>query len=63
MSANTQLHAIPVVCQKLSLSRSYVYELIAAGKLQAVKAGRRRMVTEAAIADYIESLTSGSDAA
>lgn len=63
MPMNAQLYPIPVVCEKLSLSRSYVYELIAAGKLQTVKAGRRRMVTESAIADYIDSLTADSSAA
>lgn len=63
MSANTQLHTIPVACNRLSLSRSYVYELIAAGRLKTVKAGRRRMVTESAIAEFIASLTDESDAA
>lgn len=63
MTANAQLYPVPAVCQKLSLSRSYVYELIADGRLKSIKAGRRRMVTESAIAEYIASLTGGADAA
>lgn len=63
MSVDTHTYSIPDTCGKLSLSRSYVYELIAAGKLKSVKAGRRRLVTESAIAAYIASLTGESDAA
>jgi excisionase family DNA binding protein len=37
-------------------SRSYVYELIAAGKLEAVKSGRRRLVLIKSIREYVESL-------
>jgi excisionase family DNA binding protein len=37
-------------------SRSALYELIRAGQLRTVKAGRRRLVPVAALAEYVDSL-------
>jgi excisionase family DNA binding protein len=51
-----QLYRITEVMEILSLSRSVVYELIRSGRLLAVKEGRSRRVSDAAIADYIALL-------
>ncbi|MDZ7917599.1 MAG: helix-turn-helix domain-containing protein [Rhodococcus sp. (in: high G+C Gram-positive bacteria)] len=52
-----RLHAIPAVQDRLSIGRSKVFELIDTGELHSVKVGKRRLVSEAAIAAYIEKLT------
>lgn len=57
---NAQLHPVGSVMQRLSVGRSAVFELIASGELRSVKIGRRRLVSEAAIRDYIARLESGS---
>ena len=41
--------------QQTSLSKSYVYVLLSAGRISSVKAGKRRLITTAP-ADYIDSL-------
>ena len=51
-----QLYRITEVMEILSLSRSVIYELIRAGRLRAVKEGRSRLVSAAAINDYIALL-------
>lgn len=38
-----------------TLSRAYVYRAIAAGKLETVKAGRRRLVMPDALTSWIKS--------
>lgn len=40
----------------LSMSRSYMYEQIRAGRLRTVKQGRTRLVPSAAIAEYVQLL-------
>ena len=54
-----RLHNIEQTQERLNLGRSKVFELIASGQLRSVKVGRRRLVSEAAIADYIEHLDAG----
>lgn len=51
-----QLHPIPAVQERLSLGRSKVYELMDEGILRSIKIGKRRLVPESAIAEYIDSL-------
>ncbi|WP_063129353.1 helix-turn-helix domain-containing protein [Nocardia fusca] len=63
MSTTAQLHPIPVACQRLGIGRSGLYDLMNSGELHSVKIGRRRLVPESAIADYIARLVGGSDAA
>ena len=50
------LYPIPDVMMLLSMSRSVIYEQIRAGRLHAVKQGRRRYVTAAGIAEYVALL-------
>ncbi len=50
------LHNVEAVQQRLGLGRSTIFELIAAGRLRSVKVGRRRLISEAAIADFVASL-------
>ncbi|WP_308646353.1 helix-turn-helix domain-containing protein [Nocardia farcinica] len=50
------IYDIPTVCNRLSISRSSVYELIAAGRLKSVKVGKRRMVTSRQLTEFITQL-------
>ncbi len=61
---NARLHPVEVVMERLCLGRSTVFNLIASGQLRSVKVGRRRLVPESAIAEFIEHLeASGGGAA
>jgi len=44
------------VAHALCLSRTKVFELIAAGELRSVKIGHLRRITADAVADYIDTL-------
>ncbi|MBF6212239.1 excisionase [Nocardia puris] len=44
------------VRKRIPIGHSKYHELIASGALRSVKIGRRRFVTEQAVADYIASL-------
>ncbi len=44
----------------VGISRSRVYELMAAGELRSVKIGRSRRIPRQALLDYIEALDSGN---
>jgi excisionase family DNA binding protein len=50
------LYRVDEAAVALRLSRSVLYELIRTGQLRTVKAGRRRLVPVAALAEYIDSL-------
>jgi excisionase family DNA binding protein len=50
------LYPLNEIQQKLSISRSTVYQLVGDGQLPSVKIGRRRFVTAAALNAYIEGL-------
>ena len=43
--------------QILSLSRSKVYELLAAGAIRSVRIGRSRRIPRSALDDYVADLT------
>ena len=43
-------------CASLSISRSKLYEELAAGRLKAVKAGSRTLIPVASIIDWLNSL-------
>jgi len=61
-----RLASIPGTTEILGgISRSRVYELLAAGELEAVKIGSRRLVVVASIDAYVERLRAdgGPDAA
>jgi excisionase family DNA binding protein len=57
--AQAQLHDVEAVMKRLGLGRSKTFELIATGRLRSVKIGRRRLVSEAALTEYIENLDAG----
>jgi excisionase family DNA binding protein len=54
-----RLNSIEQVQTRLGIGRSMVFELIGAGKLRSVSIGRRRLVPETAIAEFIETLEAG----
>jgi excisionase family DNA binding protein len=47
-------HPIPEAAYKLGIGRSLLYELIAAGEINTVTIGRRRLVPESALVDYLD---------
>jgi excisionase family DNA binding protein len=54
------LNSIKDVVTRTRLSRSTVYQELATGRLKSVKVGRRRLITEAALIDFIEDLTAAA---
>ncbi|SDC25476.1 DNA binding domain-containing protein, excisionase family [Mycolicibacterium neoaurum] len=63
---NGQLWPVETVMARLSVGRSTAFNLMASGQLRSVKVGRRRLVSEASLCEYIASLESdsvGGDAA
>ena len=59
-----RLHNIESVMYRLGVGRSTVFALMASGQLRSCKVGRRRLIPESAISDFIDSLEStGGDAA
>jgi excisionase family DNA binding protein len=52
----SQLHDIETVKARLNCGRSTVFELIKTRELRSVKVGRRRLVTEASLVEFIERL-------
>ncbi|UVO14586.1 excisionase family DNA-binding protein [Mycobacterium sp. SVM_VP21] len=60
---NSRLWPVEEVMKRLSVGRSMVFELMANGQLRSVKVGRRRLVSEAAINEYIARIDQGGDAA
>lgn len=57
-----RLHQIPGACERLGVGRSTLYDLIRNGRIRTVKVGRRRLIAESAIVEFIESL-SGAEVA
>ncbi|KRD05716.1 hypothetical protein ASE48_16205 [Mycobacterium sp. Root265] len=55
-----RLNSIKDVIARTRLSRSTIYLEIERGHLRSVKVGSRRLITEAALIDYISSLDDGS---
>ena len=50
------LATIPEASQAIGHGRSYLYELIREGKVEAVKSGKRRLVVVSSIEAYVASL-------
>ena len=54
-----QLHSINAVCGALSMGRTWLYEEISAGRIKAVKLGRRTLISDAelrrVIAEAVQS--------
>ncbi|BAD54854.1 helix-turn-helix domain-containing protein [Nocardia farcinica] len=54
LKAEPRLHPVPAVMSRLGVGRSKVFELIESGELRSVKIGRRRLVSEASLIEFIE---------
>jgi excisionase family DNA binding protein len=54
------LYSVDEAAAALRLSKSVLYELIRSGQLRTVKAGRRRLVPVAALAEYVARLEAGA---
>lgn len=53
---NSRLWPVEAVMERLSVGRSMVFELMASGQLRSTKVGRRRLVSEAAISEFINKI-------
>jgi excisionase family DNA binding protein len=51
-----QLLAVEGVMAQLSVGRSSVFQLIGRGELKSVKVGRRRLVPQTAVDEYVANL-------
>lgn len=51
-----RLHTIEDVMERLCVGRSTAFGLIGTRQLRSVKVGRRRLVSEAALVEFIEKL-------
>jgi excisionase family DNA binding protein len=51
-----RLNSINDIKHRTRLSRSKIYEELESGRLKSVKVGRRRLVTESQLIDYIDNL-------
>jgi excisionase family DNA binding protein len=54
-----RLNSIEDAMERLRLGRSKVYVEMDSGRLRSVKVGRRRLIPESAIVEYIENLEAG----
>ena len=55
-AALPQLHTIEQVMDRLCVGRSTAFALISSRQLRSVKVGRRRLVSEAALIEFIQRL-------
>lgn len=53
---NLQLNTVKDVVARTKLSRSTVYVEMASGRLRSVKVGRRRLIPESQLIEYIDNL-------
>ena len=60
---NQLLHSMPDAWATLGVSRSTLYELIAAGELKAVKVGRRTLIRHEELERYVRTLPEKAPAA
>jgi excisionase family DNA binding protein len=56
MTTNVCLNSIKDIVARTGLSRSTVYEEMDSGRLRSVKVGRRRLIPESALVEYIDDL-------
>jgi len=56
MSGNVRLNSVRDIVVRTGLSRSTIYEEMGSGRLQSVKVGRRRLITESQLIDYVDCL-------
>jgi excisionase family DNA binding protein len=62
MNDTNYLHPIKNLPSKLGIGRSKIYEELASGRLRSVRVGRRRLVTDSALTDYIAGLMDAAEA-
>ena len=55
------LNTVEATGRKLGTGRAKVFRLIAAGELRSVKVGKRRMISDAAIEDFIRRLEASAE--
>ncbi len=53
---NARLNTVEEVMERLRIGRSTAFELIGTRQLRSIKVGRRRLVSEAALIEFIERL-------
>ncbi|MEC7702974.1 MAG: helix-turn-helix domain-containing protein [Pseudomonadota bacterium] len=53
-----KLYSIPDVQEMLGLGQTKIYELMHAGKLKAVKLGRKTLISKSSIDDFVSNLPS-----
>lgn len=53
---SARLNQIEDVMERLGIGRSTVFGLLASGELRSVKIGRRRLIPEAALVQFIDAL-------
>jgi excisionase family DNA binding protein len=51
-----RLNSIKDIVARTALSRSTVYQEISSGRLRSVSVGRRRLIPESALIDFIDAL-------
>jgi excisionase family DNA binding protein len=54
------LRTVEETAERLRLGRTYTYELIRQGKIPSIKLGKRRLVSDKAIEDYIRKVAKAS---
>lgn len=52
---STRLWPVEAVMERLSVGRSTVFDLLGSGALRSIKIGRRRLVSEQSLRDFIAS--------
>jgi excisionase family DNA binding protein len=58
--ATARLMNVEEVMRDLCVGRSTVFGLLASGELRSVKIGRRRLVSESALIEYVDGLDAAS---
>ena len=53
---SARLNTVEEVMERLRIGRSTAFELIGTRQLRSIKVGRRRLVSEAALIEFIERL-------
>lgn len=58
--AHAHLNSIEDVMMRLCIGRTTAFDLIGTRRLRSVKVGRRRLVSESALVEFIEELDRGA---
>jgi excisionase family DNA binding protein len=59
LEPTARLNSVEAIMERLCVGRSTVYQLLGSGELRSVKVGKRRLITESALIDFIEKLDAG----